>query len=258
MKNTPVVSRVALMFFIGAVVVLQPAARRIAAQATPDTDLAAASRATVQRYCVSCHSDRGRAAGMPDLALNTMDWSRMAESSATWEKVARKLRAGSMPPPGRPRPDRDSYSALLAYVEGELDRAAAARPNPGRTEALHRLNRTEYQNAIRDLLAVSLNVGSTLPTDDASYGFDNIASSLRISPAALDQYMSAARRVSRAALGVAPSAPVAEDFFLPADARQYRPRRTFAVRDPRGHIGTTFFPAVRRVRNRSTTDVRCQ
>ncbi len=175
-------------------------------------------RALINRYCVSCHNDKSKTGG---LALDQLDLSNIARHAEVWEKVARKLRGGVMPPPGRPRPDRAAYEGLLSWVETELDRAASLNPNPGRKQTFHRLNRVEYGNAIRDLLAVEVDIASMLPADDASYGFDNMASSLRISQSALEQYMSAARRVSRIAVGTPPPAPLAEDFRVPPDARQY-------------------------------------
>ena len=103
-----------------------------------------------------------------------MDVSDVAAGAAVWEKVVRKLRGGVMPPVGRPRHDSLTYAALVSWLEAELDRAAAVHPNPGRTEAFHRLNRAKYQNAVRDLLGIELDVAKLLPGDDSSYGFDNI------------------------------------------------------------------------------------
>ena len=133
----------------------------------------------------------------------------------------RKLRAGLMPPAGRRRPDEASRDALVRWLETELDRVAATRPNPGRTEPLHRLNRAEYRNAIRDLLALDVDVTALLPADDASYGFDNIAGALKISQARLEQYLLAAKKISRAAVGSPLPAPVAEEFRVPETLQQY-------------------------------------
>ena len=144
-----------------------------------------------------------------------MDAASVGGGAEVWERVIGKLRMGTMPPPGRPRPDRPITDALASWLESELDRAAAARPNPGRTESFHRLNRTEYGNAIRDLLALEVGVTPLLPADQVAEGFDNIADALSVSPALLDQYLSAARRLSRLAVGLAPSGPVIETYRVP-------------------------------------------
>jgi hypothetical protein len=131
-----------------------------------------------------------------------------------WEKVARKLRVGAMPPAGRPRPDRENVERFVHYLESSLDRAAAARPNPGRPTA-HRFNRAEYSNAIRDLLDVQIDGADLLPADDAAYGFDNNADILALSPALLERYLSAARRVARLAVGDPAIRPVIENYLVP-------------------------------------------
>src|SRR5262252_10712094 len=130
-----------------------------------------ATRATIDQYCISCHNDRTKTAG---LALEGLDVARAGEQPEVWEKVVRKLRGRMMPPLGRPRPDENTYDAVVADLESVLDRAAAANPNPGRTDTFRRLNRTEYQNAIRDLLSLDVDVSSVLPADEAAYGFDNV------------------------------------------------------------------------------------
>ncbi|MEE8117063.1 MAG: DUF1587 domain-containing protein, partial [Gemmatimonadales bacterium] len=168
-------------------------------------------RALLDRYCVTCHNERLQTAG---LALDTMELARVDTGADVWEKVIRKLRAGSMPPPGRPRPDGAGSTAFVAYLETELDRAATARPEPGRTETFHRLNRAEYQNAVRDLLDVD--VSGRLPADDADeHGFDNMADVLSVSPALLERYMSTARKISRLAVGIAPTVPTVETYRIP-------------------------------------------
>ena len=121
-----------------------------------------APSAVLDRYCVTCHNEKLRTAG---LALDKLDVMHPSANAEIWERVIEKLRAGSMPPPGRPRPDTATYRAVAAWLENEIDRAWAASPNPGRIGAVHRLNRTEYSNAIRDLLAVDLDVRSQLPGD---------------------------------------------------------------------------------------------
>jgi mono/diheme cytochrome c family protein len=152
----------------------------------------------VGRYCVTCHNDKVKTAG---LSLQSLELGNVPEHADVWEKVARKLRSGEMPPSTvRSRPDARIAGELATYLETTLDSAASAHPNPGRAP-VHRLNRAEYSNAIRDLLAVDVRPGEWLPVDDSGYGFDNIAAVLSTSPALLDRYMSAARRVSRLAVG---------------------------------------------------------
>src|SRR5438128_70705 len=122
-----------------------------------------APRAAIDQYCVGCHNDKLKTGA---LVLNTLDVSRAGEHPDVWEKVVRRLRSRMMPPPGRPRPDEKTYDDLVSHLEKSLDRAAAANPNPGRTETFRRLNRTEYQNAIRDLLSLDIDAASLLPKDD--------------------------------------------------------------------------------------------
>ncbi|HEV8319245.1 MAG TPA: DUF1592 domain-containing protein [Vicinamibacterales bacterium] len=178
---------------------------------------AAAHRAVLNRYCVTCHNDRLKTAG---LALDTLNLDDVSVDAAVWEKVIRKLRTNAMPPPGRPRPDAATQATLVGWLESSIDRQATANPRPGRTEAIHRLNRAEYQNAIRDLLGVDVDVASMLPADDMSYGFDNIAGVLKITPSLLDRYMAAARHISRVAIGSTTIPPTAETFRLRADLSQ--------------------------------------
>jgi mono/diheme cytochrome c family protein len=164
-----------------------------------DTGTSAADHAAlVGKYCVTCHNDKLKTAG---LSLQDADLTNVAERAAVWEKVARKLRSGEMPPSTvRSRPDPGAAAAMVTYLETTLDRAAAAHPDPGRAP-VHRLNRAEYSNAVRDLLGVDVRPGEWLPVDDSGYGFDNIAAVLSTSPTLLDRYMSAARKVSRLAVG---------------------------------------------------------
>ena len=180
---------------------------------------ASSQRVLLDRYCVTCHNETLKTAG---LTLDTLDVEHVAAGAEVWEKVVRKLRAGLMPPVGRPRPDRRAYDDFASGLEAKLDHAAAVDPNPGRSEALHRLNRTEYANAIRDLLSLEIDAAELLPADDASYGFDNIASSLRMSPTLLDRYLSAARKISRAAVGSSAVPPSAKVYRVPADLSQER------------------------------------
>ena len=182
--------------------------------------LASPQRALLDRYCVSCHNDRLKTGGLTLDDVNLTDVSGHAD---VLERVVRKLRGGLMPPPGRPRPDEPTLDGLIAWFETELDRAATARPNPGRTETFHRLNRAEYQNAVRDVLALEVDVTDLLPADTASHGFDNVAGGIKLSEALMERYLSAARRISRAAIGAPPSGPVAQTHkvspALPQDVR---------------------------------------
>ena len=158
---------------------------------------ASSQRALLERYCVTCHNERLRTGG---LALDALDVSRVGDAPAIWEQVVLKLRGGMMPPAGRPRPDRQTYDGFRTWLEDELDRAAASRIEPGRVST-HRLNRAEYANAIRDLLALDIDAAALLPADDTGHGFDNLAGTLALSPVLMERYLSAARRISRLAVG---------------------------------------------------------
>src|SRR5437016_10775153 len=164
---------------------------------------ATASRATLDRFCIACHRGPNAVAG---LHLDTFDTASFETNGATWEKMLRKLRNREMPPADMRRPDEATYSALVEYIETGRDRLAELKPNP-RRPTLHRLNRTEYGNAIRDLLALEIDVAELLPADDIGYGFDNIGDVLQVSPVLLERYLSAARKISRAAVGD-PTMPV--------------------------------------------------
>jgi mono/diheme cytochrome c family protein len=171
----------------------------------------------VKTYCVGCHSDTLKTGG---LSLQDLDLAGVPAHAPVWERVARKLRSGEMPPSTvRSRPDPRVAGELAAYLEQTIDRAAVSHPNPGRAP-MHRLNRAEYSNAVRDLLAVDVRPGEWLPVDDSGYGFDNIAAVLSTSPALLDRYMSAARRVSRLAVGDLSSKPVEEIYDAKRDANK--------------------------------------
>ncbi len=196
----------------------------LAALATPSgaqTAPAAATvdtKATVDKYCVNCHNDRRKTGG---LSLQSVDLKDTHANGEVLEKLVRKLRGGVMPPVGSPRPEPAAYAAFRQAIERQLDQAAAQSPNPGRTEGMHRLNRAEYANVIRDLLHLEgLNYSTLLPGDDASYGFDNIAGVLGMSPTHLDQYLNAARTVSRAAVGDVTLPPSGETIILRPDLSQ--------------------------------------
>src|SRR5262245_544396 len=183
----------------------------------PDTSLdRAAVQKFVTRHCTTCHNADAKKAGLDLDALGALDVGAHPEA---WEKVVRKLAARQMPPAGRPRPDERAYESFVAALEVELDRLAAARPDPGRTPTLRRLNRTEYQNAVRDLLALDVDAAALLPADEANHGFDS-APLGDLSPTLLDRYLTAAQKISRAALGRAPVSPNSDTFRVPADVTQ--------------------------------------
>ncbi len=174
--------------------------------------------ATFTKYCVTCHNARLKTAGF---VLDPADLKNIGGHAETWEIVVRKLRTEAMPPAGAPRPDRATYDSTAAFLETELDRAAAAKPNPGTLPLLHRLTRTEYQNAIRDLLAVDalpkeMDYSLLLPADNASSGFDNIADLLFVSPTAMERYLDASAKISRLAVGD-PATPEMVNIFRLSD-----------------------------------------
>ena len=172
------------------------AAPRAAQQPTSAAPTAADERAVLNQYCVTCHNQRLKTAG---LMLDMVDIEHLGQAPDTWEKVAHMLRTGAMPPIGRPRPDAATYTSLASFLENGLDQVAASAPNVGQIPP-HRLNRTEYANAVRDLLGVDI-PSSLLPPDNSILGFDNIAGALTVSPMLLERYMAVARQVSRLAVG---------------------------------------------------------
>jgi mono/diheme cytochrome c family protein len=186
--------------------------------ATPAAGASAPSshRQLLDRYCVTCHNDKTKTGG---LSLQQVDPSKPAAHPDVWEKVVRKVNTGTMPPPNVPQPPRDARVALQTWLEAELDEAAAAQPNPGRTETLRRLNRTEYQNAIRDLLHLDVDAASLLPPDESGHGFDNVTVG-DLPPTLLDRYISAAQKVSRLAIGSTQTSLQADIIRLPADLTQ--------------------------------------
>src|SRR5262249_39901812 len=169
--------------------------------------------AVLQTYCVSCHNQKLHTAGV---AFDAADIGSPAANPELWERVIAKLRAGSMPPAGRPRPDAATYQALAAALEAEIDAAWIGHPAAGRVSAVHRLNRAEYNNAIRDLFALdpaSIDVKPLLPGDETADGsFDNFADSLSISTAHLERYLSVARQVTRLVTGLPPTSPPVHTF----------------------------------------------
>jgi hypothetical protein len=161
-----------------------------------------------------------KAQGTVPVALDSLDAANVSANPELWEKVVLKMRAGAMPPANASRPEKAVRDGFLSWIESELDRAAASRPNPGRTEAVHRLNRTEYRNAIRDLFGLDVDVSALLPADDVSYGFDNIAGVLKISPTLMERYLAAAQKVSRLAAGAGQPAPNVDYFRIADDLSQ--------------------------------------
>ena len=205
---------VTLMGLLGAGSLAAPVQAQEPAAAVVAAD--APHHALVNRYCLSCHNDRTRTAG---LALETINGQALGDNWEAWEKVARKLRARQMPPAGGRRPDEAAYKAALASLEGALDGLAAAHPDPGRTDTFRRLNRTEYHNAVRDLLALEVDVTDLLPGDSSSFGFDNITVG-DLSPTLLERYVSAAEKIAQLAVGRVGRAPGGTTVRLRPDLTQ--------------------------------------
>ena len=182
----------------------------------------AAASAAFSKYCVTCHNAKLKTGGF---VLDPTGLTHVPDRAEQWEKVVRKLRTNAMPPAGAPRPDEATYDSAASFLEAELDRAAAAKPDPGKLPALHRLTRTEYQNAIRDLLTLDalpkeIDYSLLLPADNSSSGFDNIADLLFVSPTTMERYLDAARKISRLAVGD-PTAPVMfNQYQIPAELPQ--------------------------------------
>jgi Protein of unknown function (DUF1592)/Protein of unknown function (DUF1588)/Protein of unknown function (DUF1585)/Protein of unknown function (DUF1587)/Protein of unknown function (DUF1595) len=169
-------------------------------QATTPPASLAAQQAMLNRYCVTCHNQKAKTA---NVMFDTLDLAHVGKDADVWERAVRKLRGGMMPPIGMPKPDQATLNSFVNFLETSLDQAALDSPNPG-TVSLHRLNRAEYQNAIKDVLGVDVDAAALLPRDDISNGFDNIANVLKVSPSFLDQYIAAAREVSRRAISHPP------------------------------------------------------
>ncbi len=186
------------------------------ARAQPTTAESQAVDRFLGQYCLTCHNDTDKAAG---LDLESVEAKSLDHHPETWEKVVRKLAARQMPPPKRKRPGEAEFDAILAAIAGPLDRRAAENPDPGRTETFRRLNRTEYQNAIRDLLDLDVDASTLLPADESSHGFDNITVG-DLSPTLLDRYLTAARKISRLALGDPGRSPGGETFRVRPDITQ--------------------------------------
>jgi len=175
-------------------------------------------REIVDQYCVTCHNQRLKTGG---LTLDTLDLSNVPKDAVTWEKVIRKLRAGAMPPATAKRPNQATSHSLVAWLEGQLDAAAAAHPNPG-DPVLHRLNRAEYANAIREVLDLEIDVAALLPPDDSAYGFDNISDALGVSPSLQERYLSAAMKIGALAVGDTNVSPASSTYRIRQDLSQYQ------------------------------------
>src|SRR5438552_8763242 len=173
----------------------------VAGQQAPGADAVATQKALVTQYCMTCHSDKAKAAKMDSenkIDFDTLDIAHVAKDAERWELIVRKLRAGMMPPENMRRPDPATYKGLITWLENELDKNAVAyTPPPG----LHRLNRTEYANVVKDLLDLDIDPAKYLPSDDSTHGFDNIAGALGVSSTLVEAYVSAAQKVSRLAIG---------------------------------------------------------
>ena len=189
----------------------QPAAAAIGSPSTPSNQ-----RQLLDKYCVTCHNNRTKTGS---LSLEGIDPSKPAAEPDVWEKVVRKVHTGTMPPPNMPQPSNEDRRGLVMALATALDAASAAAPNPGRTETLRRLNRTEYQNAIRDLLALNIDAGSLLPPDESGHGFDNVTVG-DLSPTLLDRYISAAQKISRLAIGSTQTSLQGDVIRLAADSTQ--------------------------------------
>ena len=203
-------------FILPVVVVLASAVRLWAAPPQSAPDAVTPQRTLIDKYCVSCHNQKARTAG---LMLDQMDLARVPQDGEVWEKVIRKLRGGMMPPQGIPRPSQDAIESLAAWFENAIDRGAKSNRNPG-SVAVHRLNRTEYGNAIRELLGLEIKPAGLLPEDDDSDGFDNIASVLKVSPSFLEQYLTAADQISALAVGDPSAPPLGKSYKPPQTLSQ--------------------------------------
>jgi Protein of unknown function (DUF1592)/Protein of unknown function (DUF1588)/Protein of unknown function (DUF1587)/Protein of unknown function (DUF1585)/Protein of unknown function (DUF1595) len=173
----------------------------------------------LDKYCLSCHTESSKQKGIVPVALDKLDLSSIAKDAEVWEKVVRKVEAGVMPPPSAARPDRAASQSFTSWLTAEMDRAAQANPNPGRP-LLHRLNRSEYANAIRDLLHLEIDAASLLPPDDSAYGFDNIADALGLSPSLQERYVSAAMKIATLATGDTRMSPGGMTYRIAQDVSQ--------------------------------------
>jgi mono/diheme cytochrome c family protein len=207
--------RLVILALTAAAVLCPPLPSQTSAKPRAVAPTPAAERALLEKYCITCHDDEQKTG---NFSLQSADLNTVGDHPEVWEKVIRKLRAGMMPPPGMPRPPLAQYEQLRDWLENQVDTKAASHPDPG-SVVLHRLNRTEYANAIRDLLDLKLDVNALLPADDSARGFDNVAGSLTISPTLLEAYTTAATRIARTAVGFWKS-PAAAAYIAPPDGSQ--------------------------------------
>ena len=235
-------STAVLSLWLGSVAwsVPKAAAPQVPAPATAP----ASEREVLDRYCVSCHNHRLKTSG---LSLEKLDVSKADASPDVWENVVRKLQARSMPPQGARRPDEATYRTLEGAIETRLDAAAAAHPTPG-APILHRLNRSEYANAIRDLLALDVDVTSLLPPDDSAYGFDNISDVLGVSPSLQERYLSAAVKIAAMAVGDPDITAGSDTFRIRQDLSQDQHIEGLPLGTIGGTVGALHVPARRRLR----------
>jgi cytochrome c5 len=210
-----------LYFLVCLLGIFWGASSRVRLQAAPQQAAAPQhaiqAKEVVDKYCITCHNQRMKAAG---LVLDDLDVAKAPEDAQTWEKVIRKVQGGMMPPVGAPRPDKAALDRLVTHLVSSIDSAAAARPNPGRT-VLHRLNRAEYGNAIRDLFGLEIDITGHLPPDYEAFGFDNIADVLGVSPSLMERYLSAAWKITDLAIGSPKISPTLETFRVRGDLSQH-------------------------------------
>ena len=203
-------------------------------------------KAWVKQYCVSCHNTRNPLPANDPVNLETASLDDLTKDAATWERVLRKLNVRAMPPQGMPHPTEASYGEFTGWLTSSLDRGWQGKATPGRY-VVHRLNRAEYRNAIRDLLSLDVDVSALLPNDGGDFGFDNIASALTTSPLLLDGYVTAAQRISTLAVGDPKVQPTTAEFLITAQPLAERARRRAAARHARRSRGAPRLPRRRRV-----------
>ncbi|MCM3880215.1 MAG: DUF1592 domain-containing protein, partial [Vicinamibacterales bacterium] len=200
-------------------VVVRAAAQNASPAAPPAQSASATApsdpRPVINKYCTGCHNSKAKIGG---LALDGVDTANVGANTQVWEDVVRKVRTGAMPPVGRARPDKATADSMVSFLETSLDKYSSEHPNPGRP-SLHRLNRTEYMNAIRDMLGLEIDGSALLPADNAAYGFDNVADALSLSPALTERYLGAAAKISSMALARVKETPLPETFFVPTDRK---------------------------------------
>ena len=211
-----------------------------------DAQARSPEQSLVNRYCLGCHNDRALQGG---LSLEAAPLDNIAGHAEVWERVVRKLRAGAMPPAGSARPEAAAYQGLLDTIEAALDARADAAPNPGRTDTFRRLNRTEYRNAVRDLLGLDVDVDALLPRDDASYGFDNVGL-VELSPTLMERYLSAAQKISRLAVGSSAIVPGSRVVILRPDLTQESHLDGLPFGTRGGVVSTTRSPSTASTRSR--------